>query len=100
MAAENEVIAHVDGIIPVGGGSLDGVVIAVLVVVEKGIVPIACKQGSSVAEWDRVRRVVRGNRSHRVLHRRLVVDDVVGAPPPPPPAPRAPGPVFTVPLVH
>ncbi len=58
-------IAHVDGIIPVGGGSLDGVVIAVLVVVEKGIVYIARERGGSVAEWDRVRHVVRSHRSHR-----------------------------------
>ena len=39
---------------------VDGVVIAVLVVMEKGIVHIARERGGSVlAERDRVRRVVR-----------------------------------------
>ena len=58
--------ARVDVGGPVGGGGLDGVVVAVLVVVEKGIVHIAREQGSSVAEErDRVRRMVRSHRSHR-----------------------------------
>jgi hypothetical protein len=64
-AAEKEVTARVDGIIPVGGGGLDGVIIAVLVVVEKGIVYITREQGGSVVEWDRVWRVVQSHRSHR-----------------------------------
>ena len=63
--AEKEAIARVDGVDPVGGGGLDCVIVAVLVVVEKGIVHIAHERGSSVAEQDRVRRVVRSHRSHR-----------------------------------
>ena len=43
-------IARVDGVVPIGVGGVDGVVIAVLVVVEKGIVHIAREQGGSVAE--------------------------------------------------
>ena len=64
MSAEKEAIARIDGIIPVGGG---GIVVAVLVVMEKGIVHIALERGSGIAERDRVRRVVRSHRSHRVL---------------------------------
>ena len=64
-AAEKEAIARLDGGVPIGGGGLDGVVVAVLVVVEKGIVHIACKRGGSVAERDRVRRVVPSHRLHR-----------------------------------
>ena len=64
-AAEKEAIAHVDDGGPVGGGGLDGIIVAVLVVVEKGIVHIAREQGGSVAEErDRVRRMVRSHRSH------------------------------------
>jgi hypothetical protein len=51
-AAEKEAIARVDGVVPVGGGGLEGVVVAVLAVLEKGIVHIACEQGGSVAERD------------------------------------------------
>ena len=65
MAAEKEAIARVDGVVPIGGSGLDGVVIAVLVMVEKGIVHIVRERGGSVAERDRVRRVVRSHRSHR-----------------------------------
>jgi ribosomal protein S9 len=65
VAAKKEGIAHVDGVVPVGSGGVDGVVIAVLIVVEKGIVHIARERGGSIAEQDRVRRVVRSRRSHR-----------------------------------
>ena len=59
-------IARINGIIPVGGGGLDGVIVAVLIVVEKGIVHIAREQGGSIAEErDRVRRMVRSHQSHR-----------------------------------
>ena len=64
-ASEKEAFARVDGIVAVGGDGLDGVVVTVLVVVEKGTVHIACEQGGSVAERDRVRRVVRSHQSHR-----------------------------------
>ena len=64
-AAKKEAITRVDSVVPVGGGGLDGVVVAVLVVVEKGIIHIARVQGGSVAEQDQVRRVVRSHRSHR-----------------------------------
>jgi hypothetical protein len=60
-----EAITRVDGVDPVGGGSLDGVVVTMLVVVEKGIVHIARERGGSIAERDRVRRVVRSHRLHR-----------------------------------
>jgi len=56
---------RIDGVVPVGGGGLDGIVVAVLVVVEKGIVHIARERGGNVVERDRVRRVVRSHRSHR-----------------------------------
>jgi hypothetical protein len=65
VAAEKEAIARVDGVVPIGVGGVDGVVIVVLVVVEKGIVHIAHERGGSIAERDRVRRVVRSRQLHR-----------------------------------
>jgi hypothetical protein len=65
VAAEKEAIARVDGVVPIGVSGVDGVVIAVLVVVEKGIVHIARERGGSIAERDRVRRVVRSRQLHR-----------------------------------
>ena len=66
-SAEKEAIARIDGVIPVGGGGVDAVVVAVLVVMEKGIVHIPRERGGGIAEQDRVRRVIRSHRSHRVL---------------------------------
>jgi hypothetical protein len=66
-SAEKEAIVRIDGVVPVGGNGIDAVVIAVLIVMEKGIVHIARKRGGGIAERDRVRRVVRSHQSHRVL---------------------------------
>jgi hypothetical protein len=73
--AEEEAIARVDD------GACIVVVVydrAVGVQVEEWIVPmIARKRRGDVPEQCRVGSVVRRQRSDRVLHRRLVVDDVV-----------------------